>query len=252
MVAYEIIDELEKYSVVDVDEKGEIDVYEKYLFWNVIRRRELEIILNNILYWGPELILDYGCGGGWLPAFLHSKGFNVVGVDISVNLVSNAKRVCPKAEFIVCDAEKLPFKDSAFDCVIGVAILHHLKLERSCRELRRVLHEKSTFVFLEPNLLNPLSAIGRRFFPTEAHTKGEKPFAPGYLKTVLSRTGFVVDRYFTLFFFAFPLARLFKIARMRPHSLVIKVISLIESAMESMPGIKQLNSTMVTVGTTYK
>jgi len=92
MAAYEIIDELEKYSVVDVDEKGEIDVYEKYLFWNVIRRRELEIILNNILYWGPKLILDYGCGAGWLPAFLHSKGFNVVGVDISVNLVNNAKR----------------------------------------------------------------------------------------------------------------------------------------------------------------
>ena len=146
----------------------------------------------------------------------------------------------------------MPFKDSAFDCVIGVAILHHLKLERSCRELRRVLDEKSKFVFLEPNLLNPLSAIGRRFFPTEAHTKGEKPFAPSYLKTVLSRTGFVVDRYSALFFFAFPLARLFKIARMRPHSLVIKVVSLIESAMESMPGIKQLNSTMVTVGTTYK
>jgi len=252
MAAYEIIDELEKYSVVDVDEKGEIDVYEKYLFWNVIRRRELEIILNNILYWGPKLILDYGCGGGWLPAFLHSKGFNIVGVDINANLVSNAKRVCPRAEFIVCDAEKLPFKDSAFDCVIGVAILHHLKLERSCRELRRALDEKSKFVFLEPNSLNPLSAIGRRFFPTEAHTKGEKPFAPSYLKTVLSRTGLTLEKYFTLFFFAFPLARLFKITRIRPRSLVIKIMSLFESLMENMPGIKQLNSTLVAVGTTRK
>lgn len=249
MVADEIIDELGKYSVVSFDEKGEIETYEKSILLNVIRRRELEIISNDGLSCGLGLIMDYGCGGGWLSRFLHENGYDVIGVDISANLVRNAKRVCPGAEFVVCDAERLPFRDAAFDCVIGVAILHHLNLERSCRELKRVLKEESKFVFLEPNSLNPLSAIGRRFFPTEAHTRGEKPFVSSYLRTVLSQNGFALERYFTLFFISFPLARLFKIARIRPRSSATGLISLFESVMESMPGIRQLNSTIVAVGT---
>jgi len=81
----------------------------------------------------------------------------------------------------------------------------------------------------------------RRFFPTEAHTKGEKQFVPGYLKTVLSQTGFCLERCFNLFFFAFPLARLFKIAKIRPRSLVIKMVSLSESVMQSMRGRKNMH-----------
>ncbi|MCK4434069.1 class I SAM-dependent methyltransferase [Candidatus Bathyarchaeota archaeon] len=249
MVVEEIIDELEKYSVVGVDEKGEIETYETSILLNVVRRRELKIISNNVASHSSKLILDYGCGGGWLSRFLFRKGFDVVGIDVNIKLVRKAKDACSRVEFVVCDAEKLPFRDAAFDVVIGVAILHHLNVRRSCRELERILNEKSKFVFLEPNSLNPLSAIGRRFFPTEAHTKGEKAFVPSYLKTVLNQTGFALERYFTLFSISFPLARLFKIARIRPPLSVIRLISLFESAMESMPMMKQLNSTIVTVGT---
>lgn len=251
MITDEIADEFKKYSTVSINEEGEIDVYEKRLFWDLIRRKEIEIILANILSWSPKLILDYGCGAGWLSAFLNRhEGLNVVGVDISAHLLRNAKKLCSSVEFIVCDAEKLPFKSSAFDCVVGIAILHHLPLEESCKEIRRVLCEESRFVFMEPNLLNPLSTIGRRFFPTEAHTRGEKQFVPSYLKTVLSQTGFASERCFSLFFFAFPLARLFKIAKMRPRSLMIRIAYSFESVMQSMPAMKQLNSTIVAIGKT--
>jgi len=247
-----IIDETEKYGVVDVDEAGEIDVYERSFLWSVIRRKELAIILENVISCKPMLILDYGCGAGWLSAFLKRNGFEVVGIDISVNLLRKAKRTCHEAEFIVCDAEEMPFKDVAVDFVVGAAILHHLNLERSCKEIKRVVKNKSKFVFLEPNSLNPLSAIGRKFFPTEAHTKGEKQFVPSYLKAVLSNVGFTLERCFTLFFTSFPLARLFKIAGIRPHPYLANIVSLFENVMESIPGIKQLNSTIVAVGTLCK
>jgi hypothetical protein len=150
----------------------------------------------------------------------------------------------------VCDAEKLPFKDSTFDCVVGIAILHHLRLETTCIEIIRVLCKESKFLFMEPNSLNPLSTIGRRLFPTEAHTKGEKQFVPRYLKYVLSQAGFASERCFNLFFFAFPLARLFKVTKIKPRSQMIKIVSSFESVMQSMPGMKQLNSTIVAIGKT--
>jgi SAM-dependent methyltransferase len=249
MAAVGIRDEVKKYSNISVNERGDIDVYEKRLFRDLIRRKELEIILPSISSWSPKLILDYGCGAGWLSALLNRcKGFDVVGVDISPYLLKNAKKLCSRAEFIACDAEKLPFKGSTFDCVVGIAILHHLRLERSCKEINGVLCEESTFIFMEPNSLNPLSALGRRFFPTKAHTKGEGQFVPSHLKTVLSQTGLVSERYFNLFFFSFPLARLFKIAKIRPRLLLIRMASSLENLMQIMPGMKQLNSTIVAIG----
>ena len=245
-------EEIEKYAAVRVDDSGEIDIYEKSLLWGVIRRKELAIILDNIWSHKPMLILDYGCGAGWLSAFLARKGFKVVGIDISVSLLRRAKRVCHEAEFIACDAENLPFKDSTFDFVVGVAILHHLNLERSCKEIRRVLKNKSKFIFFEPNSLNPPSAIGRKFFPTEAHTKGERQFTPNFLKATLHNVGFNLEKCSTSFFISFPLARLFKITGIRPHPYLIGIISLFENAMEKLPRIKQLNSTIVLEGTLHK
>jgi hypothetical protein len=98
---------------------------------------------------------------------------------------------------------------------------------------------------MEPNVLNPFSAFGRRFFPTEAHTKGEKPFAFWYLKAALSLAGFRTEKYFAWFFTAFPIARLLKITKTNPPLLMIKVISLFENIMEKIPIIKCLNSTII-------
>jgi SAM-dependent methyltransferase len=248
--ADEISDEFKKYGAVETDAAGEIDVYEKHFFYGLVRRRELEIIFDSLLSWNPKAILDYGCGAGWLSTLLVNKGFDVVGVDISAHLVRNARKVCPNAQFVVCDAEKLPFRNSVFDCVIGIAILHHLRLEKSCNEVRRVLGRRSKFIFMEPNLLNPISAVGRRFFPTEAHTKGEKQFVPRYLRTALNQSGFTSERCFNLFFFTVPLARLFKITKIEPHSLIIRTTSFLEDATESIPAIRHLNSIIVAIGKT--
>jgi len=47
---------------------------------------------------------------------------------------------------------------------------------------------------MEPNLLNPVSGFGRKLFPMEAHTAGEKPFAFGFLKAAFGLAGFTVEK----------------------------------------------------------
>ena len=248
-----IKDEIEAYSKAKVSvATGEIEDYDDAVFPNVIRKREINLIKSELEAAKPKLILDYGCGGGWLSVLLYRWGFNVVGMDVTANLLRKAKLACPEADFIVSDAEKLPFRDAVFDCIMGISILHHLNLEQGCNEIGRVSLNKSKFLFMEPNLLNPLSAFGRRFFPMETHTKGEKGFTPRYLRTTFKLAGFTVERYLILFFLAFPVARLFKIARIKPPSSLVKMISLFENVMEKMPGMRHLNSTIVAIGTTSR
>jgi glycosyltransferase involved in cell wall biosynthesis/ubiquinone/menaquinone biosynthesis C-methylase UbiE len=232
---------------------GETEVYDNKVFPNVIRRREVDLIKSQLKNKNPKRILDYGCGGGWLSLRLFKWGFNVVGVDISRKMVKNAKFVCPGGEFIVADAENLPFRDNVFDYVFGVSILHHLNnLKQACNELKQVMCNKSNFMFLEPNSLNPLSAIGRRFFPMEVHTKGEAQFTPTYLKNILELYGFRVKKCFMLFFFSFPIARLLKIARKKVNNLLVRLIYLFELVIEKIPLLSCLNSTIVLVGTSNK
>jgi len=225
---------------------GEIESYEDSFFTNVIRRREIDFIKWTFQANKPRLVLDYGCGGGWLSRLMCKWGFSVIGIDLNRKLVKVAKLISRESDFIVCDAMKLPFRNDVFDFVIGISILHHLPdVKLALWELRRTSLSGAVFLFMEPNSLNPLSAFGRKFFPLEAHTKGEKPFTFGYLKATLILAGFEIERYFAMFFLSFPIARFLKIMGMKLPSWLIKIISLFEIFTEKIPLLNVLNSNIV-------
>jgi SAM-dependent methyltransferase len=248
-----IQNEIDIYDDAEVSSStGETESYDTAFFPNVIRKRELELIYEVLNIEKPKLILDYGCGGGWLSILLHKWGFKFVGMDISRNMVRNAKIVCHEADFVVCDAMRLPFRNNIFDYIIGISILHHLDLKRATDELKRVSVYRSAFLFMEPSLLNPLSAFGRRVFPMEAHTEGEKPYTPNYLKTALNLAGFSVERCFSIFFLAFPAARFSRIIGFNPPSSLVKLTYLFEAVMENAPGLRTLNSNIVAIAKSEK
>lgn len=248
-----IEDEMHVYGSAQVSRlTGETESYDAAFFPNVIRKKELELIKQVLQDSRPKLILDYGCGGGWLSRTLLKWGFNSVGIDISRNMVRNAKIACHEADFIVCDAMRIPFKDDVFDFVIGISILHHLDLKHATYELKRISLARSVVLFMEPNLLNPFSAFGRKVFPMEAHTKGEKPYTPEYLKTALCLANFNVERCFAMFFLAFPAARFSKITRIQPPSSAVRLMYIFENIMEKMLVIRYLNSNIVVIGTVTK
>ena len=72
-------------------------------------------------------ILDVGCGPGLYASLLIKKGAVVKGMDISKELIGIAKKEAPAAEFIIGDAERLPYKNSEFDIVIQPTELNGLK-----------------------------------------------------------------------------------------------------------------------------
>ena len=58
-------------------------------------------------------------------------------------------------------AEELKFKNESFDAVYGCNLLHHVDLEKTIKEVRRVLKRNGVGVFSEPLAYNPLINVYR-------------------------------------------------------------------------------------------
>jgi len=83
------------------------------------------------------LVLDVGCGYGRIMNILRRQGFQVVGLDVSKNLLRKAKRI---SDVILGSLTHIPFKDKAFDvCLCMWGPLNHVpSLSEGLREIRRV------------------------------------------------------------------------------------------------------------------
>lgn len=243
-----IEDEKRIYNSIEVSNlTGETESYDNAFFPKIIRQKEFDLIHKLLTAYQPNLILDYGCGGGWLSLLMKKWGFNSVGMDVSKKMLKTAKVACPNSDFILCDATCLPFINSVFDFITGISILHHLDFGKSVVELKRVAAPFCRYLFMEPSLLNPISALGRRLFPMDAHTPGEKPFTPTNFRNALKMAGFELEIFFTNFFISFPLARLAKITGLNPPSFFITLTYFFETLMETLPGFNHLNANIVTL-----
>jgi SAM-dependent methyltransferase len=77
----------------------------------------------------PARILDVGCGAGWTSLFLARRGYEVVGLDISDDMVAHAEECRLQAglenvAFVVGDYESVRF-EAEFDAVLFFDSLHH-------------------------------------------------------------------------------------------------------------------------------
>jgi SAM-dependent methyltransferase len=72
------------------------------------------------------------------------------------------------------NAESLSFADESFDIVVGRGILHHLDLDQSLAEIRRILKKGGVAIFAEPMGHNPVLNWYRARTP-ELRTPDEHP-----------------------------------------------------------------------------
>jgi ubiquinone/menaquinone biosynthesis C-methylase UbiE len=93
------------------------------------RRDELEEFAS-LLPFGAR-VLDAGCGGGVPVArFLTERGFRVVGVDLSRNMIRLAKENVPEAEFIKKEMTELDFDEDSFDGLTAFYSIIHVPREK--------------------------------------------------------------------------------------------------------------------------
>lgn len=118
--------------------------YNKYQSGNPLKKyllnRFLETIKIEIKKIKPNSILDAGCGEGMVLSFISSiRVKRRVGIDLSTDALKMAKKNVKSATFRKMDATKIKYKDNAFDCVLILEVLEHLKNpEKAIREVKRV------------------------------------------------------------------------------------------------------------------
>jgi ubiquinone/menaquinone biosynthesis C-methylase UbiE len=71
----------------------------------------------------PGLVLDVGCGTGWLTRFLRGP---VVALDASKAMLDLARRQVPDAELVQATVPPLPFPDATFARVFTSHFYNHL------------------------------------------------------------------------------------------------------------------------------
>lgn len=98
-----------------------------------------------------EKILDVGCGIGSFEQNLPSLG--IIGLDVSEEMLKEARKRSDKS-FVRGDAQRLGFKDAAFDGVFTVTTLEFLdNYQKAVKEIARVTkpHGKIVAMMLNPN-----------------------------------------------------------------------------------------------------
>ncbi len=124
-----------------------------------------EVIINPIVFKFLEnlegkIVLDAGCGNGYLSRRMAKTAKKVYGVDLTENLLKFAKQQNNpnNLEFTVGTLEKLQFLDKTFDVVLcNMALMDIEKLEVDIQELGRVLKTDGSLVasIIHPCFENP-------------------------------------------------------------------------------------------------
>ena len=165
-------------------------------FWHTRRFREFHSFVKGIQ---SQKILDVGCHGGRFTqeiAIAFPKA-HIDGIDMSVQAISYASKKYPAITFKVARAQRLPYKNKAFDLVTCFEVLEHIEdPDRVVAEVQRVLRKKGNFITLVPAeniLFKCIWFLWTHFGPGRVwhHTHVQK-FEKKSLDMLLQSEGFTV------------------------------------------------------------
>ncbi len=109
-----------------------------------------------------DIVLEVGCGTGFTTYEIVKRVEDVVAIDITPEQISKAIKRFPNVEFLMGDAENLPFKDDVFDASISAGSIEywpHPSL--GIQEMARVTKPGGRVVILAPR--KPENPIVRKF-----------------------------------------------------------------------------------------
>jgi ubiquinone/menaquinone biosynthesis C-methylase UbiE len=165
-------------------EKGQLfdewpEVYDRWFttpIGSLVRKYEAELMLDLLKPKQGEIILDAGCGTGIFTTDILSSGPQVIGLDISLPMLIQAKKKLKEYPFwiILADMLNLPFPGSSFDKVVSVTALEFVEdAKGAIGELFRITKRGGCIVVATLNSLSPW-ASRRKAEAKERHTIFEK------------------------------------------------------------------------------
>jgi len=132
--------------------------------------------------------LEIGCGTGLFTEMFADSGAQLIAVDISPELLSEARerRLPPdqvqfvERRFEDCDV------DGPFDAVIGSSVLHHLDIGTALPRMFDLLKPGGVISFAEPNMLNPQIVVQKNV-PWIKERLGDSPDETAFVRWLFDR-----------------------------------------------------------------
>jgi SAM-dependent methyltransferase len=109
----------------------------------------------------PARLLDVGVGSGWTSALFALRGYDVLGLDISPDMIALAGQRDTTAKFAVCDYEVGPIP-GGFDIAVVYDSLHHADSEAAViTNLYGALVPGGMLITVEPGIGHSKAAASR-------------------------------------------------------------------------------------------
>ncbi|MBU0757309.1 MAG: methyltransferase domain-containing protein [Nanoarchaeota archaeon] len=137
-------------------------------------RNLIDIFIENIK---GNKILDIGCASGRDSRFFSEKGYDVIGIDMSKELLSIAKEFAPKAKFIHMDMRHPEFEPGSFDGIWCQASFLHIpkkEAKKTLSEFYKILM-KNGLIYIGIK-----EGTGERFVENKKEHKGLKKYISYY------------------------------------------------------------------------
>jgi len=159
-------------------------------------------IVAGLISSNGKILLDVGIGTGRLATWLAEKGFEVVGVDVSKEMLKEAKRktksLSENVHLVLGDGHFLPFKKEVFDGCICINVVNHIpQIDRFLKEVQYTIEPRGFFVVNFPNLQSlyfPIAIIVnlRKHALLKRRTIRSRWFTPLEIKRLIRNAGFNV------------------------------------------------------------
>ncbi len=195
-----------------------------------------------------EVVADVGCGLGIYTAKLaEMKAKLIIALDISLPFLESARKLLlsrglgSRVEFVLADAERLPFRSEAFDKVLCTEVLEHLVDPwKALKEIARVCVEGGILVATVPSAYSYAEAErNKRLKRLNRLREHLHKFTLGSFKRFLEASGFKVLRVEGCFFYFPGFSTIFnRVPSLLPLLKPLKI-------MGETPGLKQLGWCLV-------
>ena len=149
------------------------------------------LLLANMDIKENDSVLDVGCGNGTLLSKLaEAKAISGFGIDISLQMIENAKLRYPEFQFAVSSCEKMPFPDNMMDTITVCAAFHHFPdVNAFASEAKRLIKQGGSLYIAEVCFPPLIRHIANVFLPLSK--EGDvKFYSPKEIERIFSRVGF--------------------------------------------------------------
>lgn len=132
-----------------------------------VEKRALRRVLGGMLLQLPHpSVLDIPCGTGRITEVLLDMGLDVVGGDISKEMIDVARERCrrfgDKVSFRQLDLDSMEVPDGSFDVVTCIRLLHHLETGDRGPILRELARVSRRYVMVNVAYSSPYYRLRRR------------------------------------------------------------------------------------------